>query len=146
LDVLKGRSNPLKSKNPRTYRIWQAMLNRCRNPNIAQWKRWGGRGITVCEEWEVFDNFIKDMGSAPKNNSIDRIDNNGNYCKENCRWATKEQQARNTSANRIIEFQGEKKILKDWADYLNIDQASLRERLKKWPLERALTEPKRGIV
>lgn len=79
----------------RTHRIWKAMLTRVRNPNATTAHNYIDRGITVCERWLKFENFLEDMGEAPENLSIDREDNDGDYCKENCRWATQTEQARN---------------------------------------------------
>jgi len=127
------------------YRIWQAMLNRCRNQRVPNYADYGGRGITVCERWqESFQNFIADMGEPPPGTSIDRRENDGNYEPANCRWATRAQQARNKRSNRIITYGRKSMCLKDWANSLGIDQASLYERLKKWPLKMALTTPKKG--
>lgn len=126
----------------RTYRIWQAMLNRCRNPKTSNYKDYGGRGITVCERWRVFAAFLADMGECPPDHSIDRKENDGNYEKGNCMWSTRHTQTRNKRTNRLITFNGETKCLKDWAVSLGIDQASLAERLRKWPRQRALTETK----
>jgi len=127
----------------REYRIWQSMLSRCSNDKTINYMNYGGRGIKVCESWKFFKNFITDMGPCPDGMSIDRINVNGNYEPSNCRWASRIQQARNTRRNRVIEFNGQRKCLVEWANDLGIDQASLRERLDKWPLEMALTKEKR---
>lgn len=128
----------------RAYRIWQAMHNRCRNSKVANYAIYGGRGIKVCERWNSFENFIADMGDPPNGYSIDRIDNDGDYYPENCRWASRTEQARNKSTNRRLTLNGETRLLVEWAEQLGIDQASLRERLDKWPLEAALTTPRKG--
>ena len=85
-----------KSKHP-LYTTWCAMKARCHNSNATEYKNYGGRGITVCTEWRLsFETFIKDMGERPStNHTLDRIDNDGIYCKENCRWATWKQQQEN---------------------------------------------------
>lgn len=109
--------------NTKEYKAWKHAKDRCFNSNTKNYYRYGGRGITVCERWKnSFENFLSDMGYAPSiNHSIDRIDNNGNYEQNNCRWATWKQQHGNRSNNRWIEFNGEKRILADWARKLNID-------------------------
>lgn len=78
-----------------TYNSWAGMIQRCTNPSNPAWKNYGGRGINVCSRWLVFENFLEDMGDRPSGMSIDRTDNNGNYCRENCKWATAKDQSKN---------------------------------------------------
>ena len=121
--------------NTRTYSIWQAMRLRCNRIN----QDYSCRGITYDERWDSFENFYLDMGEVPKGMSIDRIDVNGNYNKENCRWATREQQANNTRANVFIEWNGKRQTRSQWERELNMKPTTLRSRLKTgWSLDRAM--------
>lgn len=123
------------------YAVWQAMLQRCENPKAQSYSNYGGRGILVCAEWHKFQAFIDDMGSRPKGWSLERIDNDGSYCKANCQWALAKQQNNNTRRNRVVEFNGVTMTLAQWADHLGIGWYCLRQRLDvlRWPLEKALT-------
>lgn len=86
-----------RGKKTREHAVWGAMIQRCMNPNHPRWKDYGGRGIKVCKRWRKFENFLKDMGPMPIGLSLDRFpDNDGDYKKSNCRWATREQQQRNS--------------------------------------------------
>ncbi len=111
-----------------TYYSWGSMKTRCTNSNNIKFKSYGGRGITVCDEWMYYENFYKDMGDKPEGTSIDRIDNNKGYYKENCRWATDLVQANNKRNNLYIEHNGESLTIKQWADKLGIKRSTLSMR------------------
>lgn len=88
------------------YRSWQMMKNRCHNPRADDWDYYGGRGIIVCDDWHLFENFLQDMGPKPsKLHTLDRIDNDGHYCPQNCRWSTRLDQARNRGAYNVLDAQ-----------------------------------------
>ena len=118
------------------------MGQRCNNPKNPDYPRYGGRGITVCERWMTFENFLADMGEKPRGQSIDRINNNGNYEPGNCKWATQREQVRNSSHMRLITCNGETLCFKDWAARLKISPSSLYRRLKRHPIETALLTPR----
>lgn len=101
--------------NSRTYRIWANMVSRCTNEKFDSYPYYGGRGIIVCERWREFSSFFEDMGEAPAGMSIDRVDSNGPYAPENCRWASKTQQANNRRGNVILNIDGESMTVAQWA-------------------------------
>ena len=107
-----------KSKLP-IYAMWQGMIDRCTNPNNKRYDRYGARGITVCDAWKDFAQFYADMGDCPKDKSLDRIDNDKGYDKNNCRWATCKEQAANTSRSRRVTIGGITDIMGNWKRELN---------------------------
>jgi hypothetical protein len=128
-----------KGANQRTYFVWRGMRNRCMSPSNKAFDRYGARGITVCKRWlDSFEAFIEDMGPKPKGRSLDRIDNNGPYCKENCRWATSSEQSENTSRTIWITFNGERRTMTGWSQYLQVPRSSLNSRVRKYGAYAAL--------
>lgn len=122
-----------------SYRTWAGMLTRCRNPNEPCFKYYGGKGIKVCERWLVFENFAADMGEKKPGQTIGRIDNNKDYCPENCRWEDMTSQARNKSNNKIITFNGEIKTLAEWSEQTGIGYSTILHRIKaKWEMSEFL--------
>lgn len=121
---------------PREYYIWQNMRSRCRNPRNQVYAYYGGRGITICDRWfDSFEAFMADMGPRPsRKHSVERNDNDGPYSPENCRWATKKEQARNTRKTRIIWVRGEPRVLAEIAETTGICEAAIRNRVERgWP-------------
>lgn len=130
------------------YIAWQNMKSRCFNKNNKKYAKYGAVGITVCDRWKTsFENFFADMGNRPSaNHSIDRIDSRGNYSPENCRWADKKTQSENRPGwVNLIEFNGERKTITEWAKDIGIARKSLYDRFEfGWSIEEALTIPKGG--
>ncbi len=123
------------------------MRNRCKDQNTKYYEKYGGRGIKVCGRWENYLNFLSDMGRKPtKNYSLDRIDNNGDYTPENCRWATKSEQNKNRSVTVWIEHKGKTMLVQDWALEVGLPYSTLYARLRNgWNIDRALNTPKKGV-
>jgi hypothetical protein len=125
------------------YKIWRDMRQRCQDPKSINYADYGGRGIKVCERWESFIAFLEDMGLRPSgDHTLDRKNNDGNYEPGNCRWATRKEQHMNRRNTVYLEFNNQRKPLKQWAEELGLDHYLIRNRLKKgWSVEKALTEP-----
>lgn len=142
----KTRSTKHGMYGTRAHNTWNSMLNRCLNPNSDAYPEYGGRGITVCDEWREFANFHDDIGDPPATLTLDRRDNNLGYSKDNCRWATKVEQNNNTRGNVLLMFEGKSLNVTQWAAVIGLPRQLIYDRLRLgWSAERALTEPKRGV-
>lgn len=131
-------------KGTKIYRIWRGIKDRCCNERCAQYHRYGGRGIQICETWRnSFQAFYDDMGDVPESkHSIERIDNDRGYCKSNCRWASMREQSRNKCNTHRLTFKGKTRSLSEWADKLKIPDHRIRQRINRgWSVSRALTVP-----
>lgn len=111
-----------------TYRAWRGMFDRCENPNDHGYKRYGARGIRVCNRWRSFECFWKDMGTRPQGLTLGRIDNNGPYCPENCQWETPLQQANNKRNNNLVSFSGITLSVSQWSRRLGIRRITIERR------------------
>lgn len=129
------------------YRCYTSIKTRCYNKSCPPYHNYGGRGIKMAPRWlgpNGFVNFYTDMGPRPKTgHSLDRIDNDGDYCPENCRWTDAKTQGNNRRTNKLLEYNGETHTESEWAEKIGIRRGTLHERLRRGvPLERALTMPK----
>jgi len=133
---------------PREEGTWRNMLSRCYNPKATGYQWYGGNGITVCDSWRNdFYSFLEDMGERPIGKSLDRINYQFGYTKDNCRWATYREQGNNTSANIFIEFNNQCHSISEWARRINIKTNTLQYRLYRgWSIERALTTTKQERI
>jgi len=139
----------MKTKLTTEYIAWRSMRQRCYNINHKNYKEYGARGIKICERWSSFTAFIQDIGLKPsKDMSIDRIDNNGDYSPENCKWSTMTEQCRNRRSNRYITYKGETLTVTEWAVKANLRIGNLFKRLDRlgWSIEKSLTTPEHDLI
>ena len=127
-----------RSRTP-LHSAWMMMRQRCENPNNHAYRNYGGRGIKVCARWSSFANFLEDMGERPKGLTLERVDNDGDYCKKNCKWASRRRQSRNRRDNINITIKGVTKCVSDWADHFGIPRQTVYTRLVNgWSHKEAL--------
>lgn len=134
-------------KGSREYKTWQNIKSRCFLPNNPAYKNYGGRGIVMDPEWRSsYAAFLSHVGRSPSNtHTLDRIDNDKGYFPGNVRWATRKEQCNNCRSNRILDFNGEKMTVSQWADLVGLPQKTIRSRLKYgWTIEQALRTPVGG--
>lgn len=112
------------------YSVWNSMIQRCTNPHVAAWGRYGGRGITVCPEWRSFVRFVADMPPRPAGTELDRIDNNMGYSKANCRWVTRIENLRNCRSNVLVNYHGRLMTVTEAAELSGIPKSLLYARAK----------------
>ena len=134
MEKLLQRSTIHNQRHTKIYEVWKTLKQRCFNPTNISYKNYGGRGITICEDWK--NNFSSFYEWSMKNGykeglSIDRIDNNGNYCPENCRWTDRLTQANNTRTNHFITFRNQTKTIAEWARHFNLPYSNILAKLQK---------------
>ena len=136
------RTKHARARSPE-YGAWRHIKSRCYNVNCSEYPNYGARGIVMCDEWiNSFEAFFAEVGERPSAlHSIDRIDNNGNYEPGNVRWATQTVQNRNKRVNVYIEYGGERRTLSEWSKRLGMPFNTLRARVKRWGVEKAITTP-----
>jgi len=126
-----GQSGNAK-KRTRAYKTWLRMRDRCSNTKSWKYKYYGGKGIKICDEWQTFENFFRDMGQPPEGMTLDRIDVNGNYEPSNCRWATMMEQAKNKTNNMFLIIDGEKIHLMEASRRFHVKFQTIWARIKKY--------------
>jgi hypothetical protein len=131
----RDKSNP----RWRAHVVWLHMRQRCERPSEADAKNYRERGISYDPRWRSFEAFVEDMGVPPAGKTLERIDNDANYGPGNCKWASRREQSRNRRCNRWIEFNGQRKLIGDWAQELGVPVQRLKNRLHRgWPIARVL--------
>jgi len=137
------------SKSPE-HSVWRGIKSRCYNPNTEHYDCYGGRGIKMSDEWKYdFSNFYRDMGPRPSSkHEIERIDNNGNYCVENCKWVTHQEELNNKRNNVFLEFNGKKQTVAMWEREIGVSKGVIYGRIFRygWSVEKALTIPLNSIT
>lgn len=125
-------------KGTKFYGVWHAMSTRCNNPNFVYYAMYGGRGIKRCTRWDTFENFRDDMIKSYNNQikihgktTLERVDNDRGYSKENCRWATRKEQARNRRSAKLLKYKGQVRSVTEWAELLGINRFCIFSRLKR---------------
>ena len=140
-----GRPRHGHSRNggSREYRSWTAMRNRCNNPTAEHYAEYGGRGITICDRWGLFENFLSDMGPRPPDSSLERKDNARGYTPDNCEWADRAVQSRNRRWNHRVEIAGVTKTRSEWCREYGISERTVRNRVARngMSLAAAITTP-----
>lgn len=145
-EVMSKRQTTHGLSGTETYSAWNHMMDRCYNRLNDNYRYYGGRGIQVCERWFRFENFLIDMGKKPIKLTLERINTNGDYCPENCKWATMKEQNNNKRNNRLLSFRGVIMSVTKWAEKLGINSKTLQSRVNRgWTDERILTTPVRNL-
>lgn len=128
-----------KNKRNEIYTIWKDIVKRCNNSNCNNYENYGGRGIRICNKWLKFINFLEDMGERPRGMSVDRINNDGDYCPENCKWSTRKEQNRNSRHNVLITINNKTRCLSEWCEFYQLPYQKVYGRLYRgWIPEEAL--------
>lgn len=145
LEEFSKRFTKHNQRHTKLYEIWKGIKGRCLNPKHISFHNYGGRGITICDEWKKdfvsFYNWSMQNG-YDENLSIDRINNNGNYEPSNCRWVDRKVQANNTRSNHFFTYNNKTKTITQWCEFFNISKGTFYSRLKRgWSIEKALTTP-----
>lgn len=149
--VQRSRRGPEKSAHMMSYsseyRIWIGMRQRCSNPNNSRWEDYGGRGIHVCGRWDAdFKAFLEDMGKRPVGTTLDRIDNEGPYSPENCRWATASQQQKNAlRKHKRVTVNGREMTLEECAQASGLSRSGIAERVRKGVSGPDLLRPRQRV-
>jgi hypothetical protein len=127
----KTHGHACRGKRTSTYQIWEGMKKRCNSLTCKAYKDYGGRGITICDRWLDYNNFLADMGVKPNGYSIERIDNNLGYCLENCKWIPRAEQAKNRRNIKFIEAFGKKQTIQEWSKETGLSYYTIYLRLRR---------------